>query len=149
MHSELVWLKCNTNQVSALLHNALENLIYFNCGLVTGWFRVWIPEQREVGKHKWLASIAPHQSPLQWTWEKCFWIATTWDHIGTVGLETGFELQCCPEKWIVIHESKILEMVQPRLEIKQFIPLCFCKCSLVFTLFSREPKNFIACRCIM
>lgn len=34
MHSEPVLLKCNTNQVSGLLHYALENLIYFNCGLV-------------------------------------------------------------------------------------------------------------------
>lgn len=43
MHSELALLKCNTNQVSALLHNASENLIYFNCGFVTGWFQVEIP----------------------------------------------------------------------------------------------------------
>jgi len=39
MHGKPVFPKCDTNQVSALLHYALENLIYSNCGLVTGCVR--------------------------------------------------------------------------------------------------------------
>ena len=63
MHSELVLLKCNTNQVSALLHYALGNLIYFNCGLVSRWFCVKISGQMLV-REKLMSNVL-YQCPSE------------------------------------------------------------------------------------